>query len=182
MRVRLMAMLLVVLACAPAMAQDTPRVEVGVGYAYMRDKELDESFPLGWYADIAGNLNHWLGLVGEVGGSYKTVDFLGDDLKLSVHTFLGGLRLARRGDGSTAYVQLLAGGAQSKADILGQSDKQTDLALQPGVGLDLRMSDGMALRIGGDFRRIYGDKDIDGNRTHTDEWRATAGLVFRVGR
>lgn len=176
MRARLMAAFLALLACAPAMAQETPSVEIGLGYAYMRDTTDEENFPKGWYADIAGNISSGLAVVGEVGGSYKTIDVDGEDLKLRIHTFMGGLRLSRRGDGSTAYLQVLAGAAQAKASAFGVSETETDFALQPGVGLDLRISDGMAFRIGGDYRRIY----FEGG--HSNQWRATGGLVFRVGQ
>ena len=179
MRLRLLAVLLLLAVGAPAMAQDTPGVEISAGYAYMRDKELDENFPLGWYADIAGNVSPWLGLVGEVGGSYKTVNFEDVDLKLSVHTLMGGVRLARRGDSATAYVQVLAGAARASISGGGESDSNTDFAVQPGVGVDIRVSDGMAVRIGGDFRRIYGESDPGFGRQHSDEWRFIAGLVFR---
>jgi len=180
MRLSLMAVLLLLAVGAPAMAQDTPGVEISAGYAYMRDKELDESFPLGWYADIAGNLSPWLGLVGEVGGSYKRfTDVDGTRLTFSVHTLMGGVRLARRGGGATAYVQVLAGAARASISGGGQSGSNTDLAVQPGVGFDVRVSDGMAVRIGGDFRRIYGESDPGLGRPHSDEWRFIAGLVFR---
>src|SRR5437867_12609401 len=102
MRARLTATLLLLLACAPAIAQDTPSVEIGVGYAYLRDQELKESFPLGWYADIAGNIGDSLGLVAEVGGSYKTVAGDVEDIKLSVHALMGGVRLTRRAETANA--------------------------------------------------------------------------------
>jgi len=180
MRSRVMAVLLLVAAGAPAMAQDTPGVEIGAGYAYLRDKNLDDSFPLGWFADIAANLSPWLGLVGEASGSYKTVDdFDGFKAKLSVHSLMGGVRLARRGDTATAYVQVLAGAARASISIEGQSQSNTDFAVQPGVGFDVRVSDRMAVRIGGDFRRVYGENDPDFGRSHSDEWRFIAGLVFK---
>jgi hypothetical protein len=175
-----MAVLLLVAAGAPAMAQDTPGVEIGAGYAYMRDKELDTSFPLGWFADIAGNLSPWLGLVAEASGSYKTAsDFEGFEHKLSVHTLMGGVRLARRGDGATLYAQVLAGAARAGVSFEGDTVSNTDLAVQPGVGFDVRVSDRMAVRVGGDFRRIFGENDPDFGRQHSDEWRLIAGLVFK---
>jgi len=179
MRLKLMPVLLLLAVGATATAQDIPRVEFSAGYAYLKDKDIDESFPLGWYADIAGNLTPWLGLVGEVGGSYKTVNDQGDDVKLSVHSLMGGVRLAHRGGGATLYGQVLAGAARASVSFLGQSDSNTDFAVQPGVGVDIRLSDGMALRLGGDFRRIYGETDPDfGDRPHSDEWRLIAGLTF----
>jgi hypothetical protein len=176
MRVGLMVAVLAVAVSAPAMAQVTPSVEIGLGYAYMRDEEIDESFPLGWYADIAGNVNDWLGLVAEVGGSYKTISeegFEEFDVDVSVHTLMGGLRLNRRGDSANFYLQVLAGGAKAKVSLLDASESVTDFALQPGIGLEF--GGNTRLRIGADYRRIFSEGQ------GTDEWRATAGIVFGLG-
>jgi hypothetical protein len=177
MRVGLMVAVLAVAVSAPAMAQVTPSVEIGLGYAYMRDEEIDESFPLGWYADIAGNVNDWLGLVAEVGGSYKTISEEGFeelDVDLSVHTAMGGLRFNHRGDGASFYLQVLAGAARASVDFLDADESVTDFALQPGVGIEFG-GGSTRLRIGADYRRIFSDPES------TTEWRATAGIVFGLG-
>ena len=178
MRVGLMVAILAVAVSAPAMGQVTPSVEIGLGYAYMRDEQLGESFPLGWYADIAGNLNGWLGLVGEVGGSYKTLGEEGGpelDVKLSVHTGMGGLRLSHRGDGANFYVQVLAGAARYGVSVQEESGSSTDFALQPGVGIEFG-GQSTRLRIGGDYRKIYTEGD------GVTQWRATAAVVFAIGQ
>jgi hypothetical protein len=178
MRARLIATCLLALASAPAMAQVTPSVEIGVGYAYLRDEEIDENFPLGWYADIAGNLSDSLGVVGEVSGSYKTISDddpdLDLDIKLSVHSLMGGLRLSRRGDGANLYLQVLAGGARASVSFEGESESVTDFAVQPGVGLEFGAG-GARLRIGADYRRIFSEGES------ATQWRATAGIVFGSG-
>jgi Outer membrane protein beta-barrel domain len=179
MRVGLMVAVLAVAVSAPAMAQVTPSVEIGLGYAYLRDEEIDESLPLGWYADIAGNLNDWLGLVAEVGGSYKTVESgLGGpefDVKLRIHTAMGGLRFSHRGDSANVYLQVLAGAARGTVEFFDESDSVTDFALQPGVGLELGTG-GIGLRVGGDYRRIFSEGE------NANQWRATAAIVFRMGQ
>jgi opacity protein-like surface antigen len=180
MRMRLMLVLLMAVVAAPAMAQVTPSIEVGLGYAYLRDEGGEgsgdsENLPLGWYADIAGNLSDSLGLVAEVSGSYKTFDSGDGDLKLSFHSLVAGPRLSRRGDGASFYAQVLAGVTRLKVSGGGFDDSTTKFALQPGIGLDFRMSDGLALRIGGDYRLIF----FEGEKGK--QWRATAGLVFRSG-
>jgi len=175
MHVGLMVALLTVAVAAPAMAQG---IDVGVGYAFLRDEEIDENLPLGWYADISGNISGSLGLVGEVGGSYKTVsdEFDEDlDIKLSVHHLMGGLRLSRRGEGANAYLQVLAGGVRGTVSFLGESDSVTDFAIQPGVGIEFG-GEGTRLRIGADYRRIFSEGES------ATQWRATAGIVFGMGR
>lgn len=177
MRVGLMVALLTVVVAGPAMAQVTPSVEIGLGYAYLRDEDIDENFPLGWYADIAGNINDSFALVAEVGGNYKTVSEGEDedfDVKLSVHTLMGGPRLSMRGDGANFYLQVLAGGARGSVSFLGESDSVTDFALQPGVGIEFG-GRGTRLRIGADYRHIFSEGDS------ASQWRATAAIVFGVG-
>lgn len=181
MRVGLMAALLLVVFSGPVMAQSTPSLEIGVGYAYLRDEgaagiDDSENLPLGWYADIAANLSDSLGLVGEVSGSYKTFDSGGpDEFKIRFESLLGGPRLTHRGDGANFYAQVLAGGTRVKISDPFSEDSLTKFALQPGVGLDFRVSDGIALRVGGDYRLIFFE-DEKGK-----QWGATAGLVFRSG-
>jgi hypothetical protein len=179
MRVGLMVAVLALFVSAPVMAQVTPAVEIGLGYAFLRDDEIDDDLPLGWYADIAGNLTNSLGLVGELGGSYKTIDSgLDDDeldVKLSVHTAMGGLRLTHRGDGANFYLQVLAGAAKATVTFLDESDSVTDFALQPGVGLEFGTGGSVGFRIGADYRRVFSDPD------GVNQWRATAGFVIRAG-
>jgi hypothetical protein len=173
--------MLAVFVASPVMAQVTPAVEIGLGYAYLRDDEIKESFPLGWYADIAGNLSSSFALVGELGGSYKTIPSgIGDetlDIHLSVHTAMGGLRLTHRGDGANLYLQVLAGAAKAKSTFLDVSDTETDFALQPGVGLEFGTGGSVGFRIGADYRRVFADGQDGG----VNQWRATGGFVIRVG-
>jgi len=178
MRVGLMVAVLALFGAGPALAQVTSAVEIGLGYAYLRDEEIDESFPLGGYVDIAGNLNDWLGLVGEFGASFKTIDSgIGDeelDIDLKIYSAMGGFRLNRRGDSANFYVQLLAGAATAKLTFLDETDSVTDFALQPGVGLEFG-GGSTRLRIGGDYRHIFSEGES------ASQWRATAGIVFGLG-
>jgi hypothetical protein len=179
MRARVIATFLLAfagaLAAAPAMAQ----AEFSVGYAFLRDEEIDENFPLGWYADIAGGISDNISLVGEVGGSYKTVndsEFEDLDIKLSVHHAMGGLRLVHRGDGANFYAQVLGGAARASVsdDFSGDDFSETKAAIQPGVGLEFGAG-GTRLRVGADYRRIFSDPNAT-------QWRATAGIVFGGSR
>jgi hypothetical protein len=59
-----------------------------------------ETLPLGWYADVAGNLNRAIAVVGEISGNYKSFEEtetqfgvnVRTDVDLNIHTFLGGVR------------------------------------------------------------------------------------------
>jgi len=162
----------IVCLCAPAALADTPKVEIGAGYAFLRDQELKESFSLGWVASVAGNLNDWLGVVGEVGGNYgKVVHF-----DVSVHSFMGGLRFSsRRGASAVPFFQALAGVARSGIDLPRGSESSTDFAIQPGIGVDIEASEKLAFRIGGDYRLIFSEGD------KASQFRIHVGIVFRSG-
>jgi hypothetical protein len=90
---------------SPLFAADTPRFELGAGYTFMRDTDRGESFPAGWAVSASGNVNSWLGVVTEVGGSHRSCDncqrgpfaterFRGTDLHNRILTFMAGPRVA----------------------------------------------------------------------------------------
>ena len=108
---------LVVGAPAPALAQGRSAAEVaGGGYSFMRDFHLKENFPAGWFASGAWDVFSWLTAVGEVAGTYKSLDVSLDSVKYStntkLHTFLGGARHAWHLKGVTPFGQVLVGVAR----------------------------------------------------------------------
>jgi opacity protein-like surface antigen len=174
----------VILLAVPARAQDTPVVDVGVGYAFLHDKELDENFTTGWLASLSYNVSRSLALTGEVGGnraSFPSGDDVPVDLDLTFQTLMGGFRFMGRGNDSLhPYLQVLAGAVRSKVSVdgvdLGAAD--TNFAVQPGVGIDFRLRDNLSLRLGGDYRWIKGEGGADNG----SEYRAHAGIAFGIGR
>jgi opacity protein-like surface antigen len=161
------------LVALPLAAQDTPRAEIGAGYSAMRDSDAEEWFPVGWAVDVAVNPSSWFGIVGEVGGHYKTVDFDGFDVDLRVHTFMGGARFTGRGNPRvTPFGQVLAGAARESFDGISQNV----FAVQPGVGVNLYITDTVGVRLQGDFRGLY-DKDFE---DWTSEARFTGGVVIAI--
>jgi len=80
-----------------ANAQDSSRVEVAGGYTFLHDGSLfglslgSSNAPIGWVASGARFVRPAIGLVGEVGGTYKPVRGYGgpgSDLWIMVHTFM----------------------------------------------------------------------------------------------
>ena len=162
-----------------ASAQGAPAAEVAGGYVLMRDFEVDTNFPLGWFASAGVNLSERFAVVGEVSGSYATIDLFGTDVDANVHTFMGGARFVRRMDRVTPFAQFLVGLARAGGgvDFLGVqiSDAVTDFAIQPGGGVDVRVTERLSARVGADYRRIFSE-DADGN-----ELRFTGGIVLGFG-
>ena len=184
-------------AATPAFAQSAPKAEISAGYQLLNFsiEDENESMPKGWYFDVTGNLNPLIAVVFQVGGNYKTFEesfsaggaTATSSVDLKVHEFLGGVRLnARTSTAVTPFVQVLAGGIQGSveatatATIPGQppfsfsdSDSGTDFGLEIGGGVNFGLSDGVGLRVGADYLRIFGEDDTGANA-----FRFTVGIVL----
>ena len=190
--VRVLGLCLTALSAAlPVAAQTAPRAEVSGGYQFLNLSVEGEGQSLGkgWYADVAGNLNRYLGIVFEVGGDYKTINaseiFLGvrgtAALDLRVHEFMGGVRVSARPNATVVpFGQFLVGGANGSAKVTGTATvggvtlasfseefSGTDFALQVGGGMNLLVTDKVGVRVGMDYLRIFDDEG--------------GGNVFRFG-
>ena len=178
--------LVVIGSPGPVLAQNRSPVEIaGGGYSFMRDFRVKENFPAGWFATGACDITSWLTAVGEVAGTYKSQDVSLDSTKFStttrLHTFLGGARHSWRLKGVTPFGQVLVGVAHETGGTTifrpSIGTAETKLALQPGGGVDIPMTDHLSARLGADYRRIYAKRkntDEKGN----NEFRLAAGIVF----
>lgn len=184
---RLGVVLCLVLLAAPASAQ-TPRAEISGAYAVMRDQDREETFPAGWVASVAGNINNWVGVVTEVGGSHRVCEdcqrgpftsatFRGTDRSLRVFTYMVGPRVAARTLGRvTPFGQLLLGGSHISGGVQFDGALTTGFTYQPGAGIDVGVTPNLGLRVQGDYRVI---------RTEGHSGKASrilAGLVWRKGQ
>src|SRR5262249_57164741 len=97
------AFCLFLVGTSPLFAADTPQFELAGSYVFMQDTSRSDSFPGGWAVAATGNVNSWIGVVAEVGGSHKSCDncqrgpfaterFRGTNLHISVLTFMAGAR------------------------------------------------------------------------------------------
>jgi len=181
--VRVLVFCLSVLATAvPVFAQSTPKVELSGGYQFLNfslDGE-NESMPVGWYFDVAGNLTPMLGVVFQVGGNYKTFDesvTIGGitataSADLKVHEFLGGMRVNFRSDSAVVpFGQFLVGGingsvrVSASTTIPGQppftfddEESTTNFGLQAGGGVNFGLTDTVGVRAGADYLRVFADE------------------------
>jgi opacity protein-like surface antigen len=154
-----------------AEAQEAPRYELHVGYAFLRDQDIEINFPVGWSSSFAFNLTDSVGVVADVGGNYKSEE----GGSLDVHAFLGGARYSFRGDRVTPYVEGLFGVARAHASGGGLSESASDLAAQAGVGVGFKVSDRICVRAGFDFRNVFTEGES------AQEFRVQAGLSFGFG-
>src|SRR5262245_36534653 len=177
-------------------AQTAPGAEFSAGWRLLNIPDAvgteSETMPLGWYADVAGNLTPMFAVVGEVGGNYKNFsDVLAElganvnvDVNVNVHTFMGGVRFsARQNPAFTPYVQALFGLAHAKTDVEGQvtvagrtislneSMSDSEFAFDADGGVNFRLGDSLALRVGAGYLRV-------GTSDGGNAFRFGAGVVI----
>lgn len=155
----------------PVAAQENTG-DVAFGYSILHDSDLEETFPMGWLVAGGATLSSNVAVVGEAGGNYKTVDFLGTDVNLRVHSFLGGLRFQERRTKVMPFGQFQVGLVHRAASLLGEGDSANDFALQPGGGVDIPLGSSMGARVQADYRIIRSEGET------SNEFRVGFGLVF----
>jgi len=166
---------LVLGAATAVAAQDLPRADIAVSYSILNDTDLDETFKWGWVGAATVHATDWLAIVGEVGGNYRTFEAFGEELDLSVHSFMGGARFGAPLGNVTPFGQILFGSARASASVVGHSESESAFAFQPGGGVDIAMGRRVALRVQGDYRSISSDGDTSG------EVRFAVGVAFGFG-
>ena len=179
-------------------AQNATAAEVSAGWRLLNLPDVPNSgsqtFPLGWYVDVAGNLTRTFAVVGEVGGNYKHVEenttqvgrTLNVDVNFDVHTFMGGVRFnARQNPAFTPYVQALFGLAHgtghvkaqmtvtggSTFTVIDESVSDSNFAFDADGGVNINLSDALAARVSAGYLRIGGS---DGGNA----FRFGVGVVF----
>ena len=180
---------LLVSAAAPASAQDAPNGEFSAGWKMLHAMDVfagvDQTVPKGWYADLSANLSNSFAIVGEISGAYKTyeqsVTQLGIRIdasaNVSIHTFMGGLRVSKRTPKVVPFAQVLFGAAVVGASVEGSATvggttinideaggSTSDFAFDAGGGVNLNLSNNVGLRFQGSYVRIGGDGGGNGLR------------------
>jgi opacity protein-like surface antigen len=157
-------------------------------------RDVDQSLPTGWYIDLAGNLNRHFGVVFEAGGNYKSVSesatFAGiaasASVDLKVHEFMGGVRYSSRANPTVVpFGQFLIGAINGSAKVTASGSvtgspgfsfsgeaSGTDIALQAGGGMQLRLTDKFGVRVGADYLHILADEG------GVNAFRFAAGVVL----
>src|SRR5712691_11773275 len=179
MRVRVAVLLLVGLLAKPLAAQaaDAARWEVAGGYAFMHDEDISENFRQGWVASVTRNATNWLGLVGEVGGNYKTLSILGEPPRLKVYSFMGGPKFTAGVSSRIGlFAQVLLGAARASSSVLDVGDSTTGFAYQPGGGIDMHLAPHVGARVEADYRIIRSQG------SNSKESRVVAVAVLGLGR
>jgi hypothetical protein len=190
-----LAALLALPSLAAAQEPDGPPIpvaEISGGYMLMRDTDANESYPGGWYFSGGVNFTRWFGLVGEAAGSYKklneTAGLVSFTNRIQQYTFMGGPRVFYKAGRVVPFGQVLVGAGHTRykghfdrplGNVTTFNASETDVALQPGGGVTLYVTDRIGVRLAGDYRWLmdYSDDEWD----IQNEFRVMAGMTFGWG-
>jgi len=161
-----------------AAGAQTP-VELSGGYALAHDSRDIVLLPAGWSAGVAIGMTPVFSLAADVSGQYATITLVDADVRLSVHTLLGGIRASGRIGAFTEFGQVLVGVVRTSGSAFGSTSTARSFGIQPGVGLDYPLAHAWAARAELDVRLI-GDQPDANNSGY--ELRFVAGLVYRFRR
>ena len=165
--------ILLVLSAGSLWAQDVPKVEVfgGGSIVNISDKDLKIT-PFGWTASVAGNINKMFGIVGEIGGNYRTTG----GTKVKTHTFLGGPQFTHRIEKVSVF-------AQTKAGFLhfsGGGDSDNNFTLGFGGGVDYNVNQRVAIRVFQfDWTPVRASNGSSGHEWIKNVTRGSIGVVFK---
>lgn len=185
MKLKLLVSLLVVLTFfgATTHAQDVPKLDVFVGYSYLRANPSTSSFGSfslnGGSANVAYNVNHWLSGVADFGG-YHNGNILSHGVDGTTSTYLFGPRVSYRHFGRiTPFGQVLFGVAHAGANVLNTTNSQNAFAMTVGGGVDFSLRRHIAIRpLQVDYLMTRFSELTNSTQTQNN-LRVSTGLVFR---
>jgi opacity protein-like surface antigen len=141
-------------------------------------KNLQENLN-GWNVSVTENLNKWFGGTFDASGHYKTPVLSGSSNREQMHTFMYGPRISLHTAHIVPFGHALFGAAISSVKVqpTGPHASETSFAVAAGGGVDLNLSDSVAVRL---IQADYLHADALGSSQNN--YRAAAGIVFRVGK
>jgi hypothetical protein len=173
---------ILLLVPASVFADEAPKAEVFGGYSLFHTISPENSLH-GWNASVTGNVNSWFGVVGDFSGHYASPSLriltvsIPTGLERTAYCFLVGPQFAYRGSNSVVpFAHVLFGGLRSSEGLFGFNYSNTAMATAIGGGIDLRLSDTIAIRaIQADYVMARSEGEVQNNV------RLSAGVIFRFG-
>ena len=177
--------------------ETTPVVDVFIGYSFVRFGTHAAAVPSGtqkesfnWHGltgALAGNVNRWFSLVGDL-GVYRIKD-LPPGISGSAYTYMFGPQFSHRGERWTPFVHALFGAARlsdiqvttipTGSSFFNRSFSENAFATALGGGVDGNFNKHIGVRI---FQVEYLlTKFTDGNNNKQNSLRASAGVVIHFG-
>jgi hypothetical protein len=161
-------------------AQEAPKIKVSGGYSLVHAYDAQAHFPAGWFASLAGDVNSWFGLAGEVSGNYRTVDVPGGPAHSSQHSLMAGPRLMLSRDGMTFFGQTLFGVARSASHgtAFGPASEM-NFTVAPGGGVDVNALGRLGIHFGVNYQLLSAPNCCLSHYGRTGrELQVVTGVVF----
>jgi len=171
---------LILMVAGSAAAQDYPKAEIFGGYQFIRFNPgggVTGSNCQGGAGSVAGNLNHWFGVVCDFGACKVTRQPSGTSAHLVNYLF--GPKLTYRSQGRLSpFAQVLFGGERIGVSASGfGSTSDSSFAMAFGGGADYELTNHVSLRV---IQAEYLYTKFGG--THQNNARISAGVVYRWGK
>lgn len=188
-RVLLVALPVLLAVPSSALGEEFPKAEIFGGYSFFRAMDYLPTYGFsydgvgemnlhGWEGSIAGNITEWFGIEGDISGHYGSPSFRSISIPLvdvRLHSFMAGPKLAYRGNESVVpYAHFLIGAARAGIGAFGFGLGDNGLAAAIGGGVDIRLSDRVAVRA---VQADYLMTRFEGYRQNNV--RLSAGIVVR---
>jgi opacity protein-like surface antigen len=184
------------LSLVAAAADDAPTAQVFGGISWLHTDNMGasgiagsslKSNYFGWDSEFQWNMNKWLGLTADIGGNYGHL--IPDAPTSHFYTFVFGPTLSHRGRNSTIFAHTLFGGNNANLfSSVGSSSGDTAFAMAWGGGIDLKINDTFALRLG-QLDWLYTRHDLTSVsvggvtlRDHQNNIRYAGGITINLGR
>jgi hypothetical protein len=167
-------LLLTALLAVPAMAADEyPKAEIFGGFSYLNVDAtafgVQRQNALGFQASVAGNFHKNLGIVGDFGGQFKSVE----GTTAHAYEYLFGPQYAYRTEKSTVFLHGLIGGVT----VGGGGVSENGYGLGMGGGVDVKINDSIAFRV---MQVDYIPSHLGGVWEHN--FRLGVGIVYKSGK
>jgi len=175
------ALTLALAIAAPAAAQNNG-VLFGAGVSFLNDEgETITGFALDVMKDVKTTDKLGIGVFGDFGWHRKSDDSFGGDFTTKIMTNMGGVRASFvNASKATPYAQLGIGVARFSAsgdicDDFGGCESESELAMAPGFGVDVKLNDKWNFRAALDFIVAFFEDESDWVK------RFTIGVSTRLG-
>ncbi|MFI5102701.1 MAG: outer membrane beta-barrel protein [Terriglobales bacterium] len=176
-------------AARPVKAQEqAAKLEAYGGYYYAHfnvNADVPGIAPSATYNGNGGggqleyNANHWLGVVGDLGGFRATSSGSGSFAGVAF-TYLLGPRVNFRRGKVTPFAQALFGGVWTTDGIAKSLGPENNFAMTAGGGIDFKVSKHVSIRL--IQAEYFMTKIPDGLNNRQNNLRVGAGIVLRLGR
>jgi hypothetical protein len=151
---------------AAAGAQDLQKAELFGGFSYSRGFPIDLNM-YGWNASLAGVVNRWFSIVGDLSDNYGR---FGESYHVSILSVAGGPQFSYRTKTITPFVRFLIG-----ANRIGVSHANaTNFGVVLGGGFDISVNKRFAIR---PLQADWMHANVEGG--HLNQGRLSAGVVVK---